>query len=59
MAAQERSQVRQRWLVSHKGHLDFLQSQGRLTKNLQKQFEEKQKRWGEPIPCLRLTTTRV
>lgn len=26
MAAQERSQIRQHWLVSHKRHLDFLQS---------------------------------
>ena len=50
LTRQQRSQIRQRWLITHKKYQDSLQAEGRPTDRLAEEFRQAQERWGEQLP---------
>lgn len=50
LTSQQRSQIRQRWLVTHQRYQEFLQAEGRPTDRLAEEFRQAQERWGEQLP---------
>jgi len=50
LTRQQRSQIRQRWLVTHQRYQEVLQAEGRPTDRLAEEFRQAQERWREQLP---------
>ncbi len=50
LTRQQRSQIRQRWLVTHQRYQVFLQAEGRPTDRLAEEFRQAQEHWREQLP---------
>ncbi len=50
LTRRQRSQIRQRWLVTHQRYQEFLQAEGRPTDLLAGEFSRAQARWEEQLP---------